>query len=117
MLKLKMRTPKMFKLPRFQTTSFLYTNVPIIDTFNVIKDYASNDDQFTRKMAIPQDKFLELVNLVLKTTWYTYNSQFYQQTDGRTSIFNHNRKLYAGSRTNCNVNGTIPSKSLGAFCG
>ena len=117
MLKLKMRTPRMFKLPRFQTTSFLYTNVPIIDTFNVIKDYASNDDQFTRKMAIPQDKFLELVNLVLKTTWYTYNSQFYQQTDGRTSIFNHNRKLYAGLRTNCNVNGTIPSKSLGAFCG
>ena len=33
-------------------------------------------------MAIPQDKFLDLVNLVLTTTWYTFNSQFYQQTDG-----------------------------------
>ena len=33
-------------------------------------------------MAIPQDKFLDLVHLVLTTTWYTFNSQFYQQTDG-----------------------------------
>ena len=60
----------------------LYTNVPIIDT--LIKDYVNNDDQFTRETAIPQDKFLDLVHLVLTTTWYTFNSQFYQQTDGVT---------------------------------
>ena len=29
-----------------------------------------------------QDKFLDLGNLVLTTTWYTFNSHFYQQTDG-----------------------------------
>ena len=33
-------------------------------------------------MAIPQDKFLDLVHLVLTTTWYTFSSQYYQQTDG-----------------------------------
>ena len=44
---------------------------------NIIKDY-----QFTRKTAIPLHKFLDLVHLVLTTTWYTLNSQFYQQTDG-----------------------------------
>ena len=60
----------------------LYTNIPVIDTLNIIKDYVNNDDQFTRKTAIPQDKFLDLVHLVLTTTWYTFNSQFYQQTDG-----------------------------------
>ena len=61
----------------------LYTNIPIIDTLNLVKDYVNNDvDQFTRKMAIPQDKFLDLIHLVLTTTWYTFNSQFYQQTDG-----------------------------------
>ena len=65
----------------FDVTS-LYTNIPVIDTLNIIKDYAHSDDQFSRKMAIPQDKFLDLVNLVLTTTWYTFNSQFYQQTDG-----------------------------------
>ena len=38
--------------------TFLYTNIPIIDTLNIIKDYVKNDDQFTRKTAIPQEKFL-----------------------------------------------------------
>ena len=65
----------------FDITS-LYTNIPIIDTLNIIKDYVNNDDQFTRKTVIPQDKFLDLVHLVLTTTWCTFNSQFYQQTDG-----------------------------------
>ena len=45
---------------------------------NKIKDY----EQFSRKMAIPRDSFLDLVNLVLTTTWYTFNSQFYQKTKG-----------------------------------
>ena len=62
----------------FDVTS-LYTNIPIIDTLNITKDYVHNDDQFARKTAIPQDKFLDLVNLVSTTTWYTFNSQFYQQ--------------------------------------
>ena len=48
----------------------------------MIKYYVNNHDQFTRKTAIPQDKFLDLVHLVLTTTWCTFNSQFYQQTDG-----------------------------------
>ena len=61
--------------------TFLYTNIPITDVFNIIKDYANNADQFTRKTAIPQDNFLDLVNLVLTTIWCTFDSQFYQQTD------------------------------------
>ena len=36
----------------FDVTS-LYTNIPIIDTLNIIKDYVNNDDQFTRKTAMP----------------------------------------------------------------
>ena len=51
----------------FDVTS-LYTNIPTIDSLNIIKDYVNNDDQFTRKAAIPQDKFLDLVDLVLTTT-------------------------------------------------
>ena len=48
---------------------------------NIIKDHFNNDDRFTRKTAIPRDKVDELVSLVLTTIWYTFNSQFYQQTD------------------------------------
>ena len=47
----------------FDVTS-LYTNIPIIDTLNIIKDYVNNDDQFTRKMVIAQGRFLNLVHLV-----------------------------------------------------
>ena len=65
----------------FDVTS-LYTNIPIIDTLNIIKDYFNNDDQFTRETALAQDKFPDLVHLVLITTWYTSNFQFYQQNDG-----------------------------------
>ena len=36
----------------------------ITDTLNIIKDYVNNDDQFTRKTVIHQDKFLDLINLV-----------------------------------------------------
>ena len=65
----------------FDVTS-LYTNIPMIDTLNIIKAYVHSDDQFARKTAVRQDKFLDLVNLVLTTIWYNFNSQFYQQTDG-----------------------------------
>ena len=62
--------------------TFLNTNIPIIDTLNIIKDYVNNDVQFTRTTARPQDKFLDRVHWVLTTTWYTFNSQFYKQIDG-----------------------------------
>ena len=42
----------------------LCTNIPITDTLN-ISNYVNNDDQFTRKTSIRQDKFLDLVYLVL----------------------------------------------------
>ena len=51
--------------------TFLYKNIPIIDSLNITKDYVNNDDQFTRKTAITQDKFLDLTNVALTTTWYT----------------------------------------------
>ena len=65
----------------FDVTS-LQTNISIIETSNIIKDYVNNNDQFIRKTAIPQDKLLDLVDLVLTTTWYTFDSRFYLQTDG-----------------------------------
>ena len=37
----------------FEVTS-LYTNIAIIDTLNIIKDYFNNGNQFTRKMATPR---------------------------------------------------------------
>ena len=61
----------------FDITS-LCTNIPIIHTLKIIKEYVNNDDQVTRKTTIPQDKFLDLFHLLLTTTI----SKFYLQTDG-----------------------------------
>ena len=54
----------------FDVTS-LYKNIPVIDNLNIIKDYV----QFTGKRVKPQKKFLDLVNLVLTTIRYIFNSQ------------------------------------------
>ena len=48
--------------------TLLYENISLIDMLKIIKDYFPNDDQFTMKTAVPQNKFLDLVNLVLKST-------------------------------------------------
>lgn len=45
-------------------------------TFNIINDYLNNDDQFIRKMTIPQEKFLDSLILVLASTRFTFNFQF-----------------------------------------
>ena len=37
--------------------------------------------QFTWKTAMPQDKFLELNNLLLTTILYIFNFEFHQQTN------------------------------------
>ena len=74
-------------------------------------DYVNNDDQLTRKTAIPQHKFFDLVNLVLTTTWYTFDSQFYKQIGGiqwKNSILNQSGNLHAGSLTHCNTYSTTP---------
>ena len=56
----------------------LYTNIFITDQLNIIKDYVNMDNQFIRKTSIRPDKFLDLVHLVLITTWDTFDFQFYQ---------------------------------------
>ena len=58
----------------------LYMNISIINTLYIIKDLVNNNDRFTMKMAIPQGKFFDPVNLVLTASWYTFNSYLYQQT-------------------------------------
>ena len=54
---------------------------------NIIKDYVNNDDQCIKKTAVSQYKFLHQVNLVLAIFWNTFNSQFYQQTDGVSMVW------------------------------
>ena len=48
-------------------------------------------------MAIPQDKVFDIINLVLTSTLYTFNSQFDQQIDGvamRRPLSSTRAKIY-----------------------
>ena len=60
----------------------LYNREPLYETIGhnelLVYQYTQTKSSY---MALPQDKFIHLVNLVLITTQYTFNSQFYQQTD------------------------------------
>ena len=61
-------------------STYLYTNIPIADTLNIINDYVNNNYHLTRKMGVPlHGKFYGLVNLVLTTSWYSFSSTFFQQ--------------------------------------
>ena len=56
--------------------NYLYTNVPITDTLNIIKNYVNNDDPFTGKKAIQ----VSCSSLSGFNKQLVHNSQFYQQT-------------------------------------
>ena len=67
-----------------------------------------------RKTSIPHNKFLDPVHLVLTTTWYTFNSQFYQKTDGAvmgSPASSTTAEIYMQA---CEC--TALSKSLGTIC-
>ena len=53
----------------FDVTS-LYTNIPIIDTLNIIKDYVHSDDQFARKTQRNLHKENARIKQVLKENGY-----------------------------------------------
>ena len=36
--------------------TYLYTNIPVVDTLKIIKDFVNNDNEFIRKMDIPKGK-------------------------------------------------------------
>ena len=65
----------------FDVTS-LYTNVPIKDTLNIIKDLLLNDENLHNKTSIPPDEFLEITEFVLTKTWFIFNNDILTQTDG-----------------------------------
>ena len=98
----------------------LETNIRVIVTSNIMKDYVNNDDQFIRKTAILQDKFLDWLDYVLATTWYTfilgfiYKPMALQREDQYLRPQQKYIYIYiCRLMKNCNIDGTAPSKSLG----
>ena len=61
---------------------FLYTNIPITDALLVIKDLLNNDTTFKDQTNLLPDQILELLEFLLRTTFFIFNKESHQQTDG-----------------------------------
>ena len=60
----------------------LYTNIPITDALLVIKDLLNNDTTLQDRINLLPDQILELLEFLLSTTFFIFNGEFHQQTDG-----------------------------------
>ena len=65
----------------FDVTS-LYTTIPIYQEFLIIENLPQHDDMLTDRTSLSPNQILHLLNILLRTTYFKFNDQFYQQTDG-----------------------------------
>ena len=63
----------------FDVTS-LYTT-PIDQALLIIEDLLQNDDKLADRTPLSPNQILDLLNILLRTTYFKFNDQFYQQTD------------------------------------
>ena len=60
----------------------VYTNIPITDAILVIKDLLNNDTTLQDRTNLLPDQILKLLEFLLRTTFFIFNLEFHQQTDG-----------------------------------
>ena len=70
-------------LVSFDVTS-LFTNVPIDEAVDVIhgKLAAEEEDDLVMRTTLPAERIAELLQLYLKSTYFSYNGEFYEQRQG-----------------------------------
>ena len=70
-------------LVSFDVTS-LFTNVPINEAVDVIrrKLAAEEEDDLVVRTPLPAERIAELLQLCLKSTYFSYNGEFYEQRQG-----------------------------------
>ena len=65
----------------FDVTS-LYTTIPIYQALLIIKDLLEHDDKLADRTPLSLRQILDLLDILLHTTYFKFNGDFYQQTDG-----------------------------------
>ena len=60
----------------------LYPSVPQDQALNILEEYLQNDQDLKTKTPIPADELMDLFKIVLKRTYFVFNSQLYVQVDG-----------------------------------
>ena len=65
----------------FDVTS-LYTTIPIDEALLIIRDLLEHDQKLADRTLLSPKQILDLLDILLRTTYFKFNGDFYQQTDG-----------------------------------
>ena len=65
----------------FDVTS-LYTTIPIDQALLIITDLLEHDDKLADKTLLSPRQILDLLDILLHTTYFKFDGDFYKQTDG-----------------------------------
>ena len=68
-------------LVSFDVTS-LFTNVPIGEAIDVIRDRLREDEDLTERTPLSPDRIAELLGLCLKSTYFSYGGEFMNRRHG-----------------------------------
>ena len=60
----------------------LFTNVPITEAVEVIHDMLKSDETLEERTVLSPDRIAELLDLCLRSTYFSYNDTFYEQKEG-----------------------------------
>ena len=60
----------------------LYTNVLIDDALAIIKELLENDETLPDRTPLSPKNVLDLLEFLLRTTFFIFNDIYYQQTEG-----------------------------------
>ena len=60
----------------------LFTNVPITEAVEVIHGMLKSDDTLEERTVLSPDRIAELLDLCLRSTYFSYNDAFYEQKEG-----------------------------------
>ena len=60
----------------------LFTNVPVDEALLVIRDKLEHDETMELRTPLKVESIMELLTLCLKTTYFSYGGEYYQQNDG-----------------------------------
>ena len=65
----------------FDVTS-LYTTIPIDQALLIIENLPEHDDKLADRTLLSPRQILDLLDILLRTTYFKFNGDFYQETDG-----------------------------------
>ena len=62
--------------------SSLFTNVPIGEVVDIITDRLEEDDSLVDRTPLSPEEVAELLQLCLRSTYFSFNGEFYEQREG-----------------------------------